>query len=177
MHEIVLLALGFAQIGITAFGGGLSMLALIEYQLVTKYGWMSKEAFNRLVAVSQVTPGPIAINAATFAGYEKLGVLGSAVATISLVLAPIILLIIVSLILRRVTPENNKKFKTMLRPIVAGLLTLSLVSPLTATVKNGVIAIILLIFGIVLLKKVPFFKNNPAAMLILFGIFGAFALR
>ena len=73
MTKVLELVWAFFQVGITAFGGGLSTLPLIQYQLVVKNGWMTDEGFNQLVAVSQVTPGPIAINAATFAGYQQAG--------------------------------------------------------------------------------------------------------
>ena len=77
MTKIFELVWAFLQVGITAFGGGLSTLPLIEYQLVIKTGWMTGDGFNQLVAISQVTPGPIAINAATFAGYQQAGFWGS----------------------------------------------------------------------------------------------------
>ena len=77
MTKILELVWAFLQVGITAFGGGLSTLPLIEYQLVIKNGWMTGDGFNQLVAISQVTPGPIAINAATFAGYQQAGFWGS----------------------------------------------------------------------------------------------------
>ena len=89
MTKVLELVWAFFQVGITAFGGGLSTLPLIQYQLVVKNGWMTDEGFNQLVAVSQVTPGPIAINAATFAGYQQAGLWGSLAATLALVSAPV----------------------------------------------------------------------------------------
>lgn len=167
----------FLQVGITAFGGGLSTLPLIEYQLVTRTGWMTSAQFNQMVAVSQVTPGPIAINAATFAGYEEAGVLGSIAATLALISAPIAALCVVLAVLKRVSPEKSKAFKVMLRPVVAGLLTLSIVSPFTATWNNGFTAVALFGAGVLLIKFCRFFKEYPAAMLIIFGIFGAMFLK
>ena len=166
----------FLQVGITAFGGGLSTLPLIEYQLVTRTGWMTAEQFNQMVAVSQVTPGPIAINAATFAGYEEAGVAGSIAATLALIAAPIAALCIILSLLKRVSPEKSKAFKLMLRPVVAGLLTLPIVSPFTATWKNGYLAVLLFCAGVVLIKRCRFFKEYPAALLVIFGIFGAIFL-
>ena len=167
----------FIQVGISAFGGGLSTLPLIEYQLVTKNGWMGADEFNQMLAVSQVTPGPIAINAATYAGYKEAGFFGSLFSTLGVVAAPILALCVVLLVLKRVSPESSGKFKTMLRPVVAGLLTLSIVTPLVSTWKNGPAAAVLFVLGVLLLKKAAFFKNRPAVMLILFGLFGAVFLR
>ena len=175
--EILALVSAFFQVGITAFGGGLSTLPLIQYQLVIKNGWMTNDGFNQLVAVSQVTPGPIAINAATFAGYQQAGFLGSLAATLALVSAPVAALCVIIALLKRVSPEGGRKFKSMLRPIVAGLLTLSVVSPLTATFDNGWKAAALFCVGVLLIKYCGFIKDHPTVMLLSFGIFGAVFLR
>lgn len=177
MTKIIELVWAFAQIGITAFGGGLSTLPLIEYQLVTKNSWLDAAGFGKLVAVSQMTPGPIAVNAATFAGYIEAGFAGSAAATLAIVAAPLLALSAVLLVLKRVSPEGSKKFKLMLRPIVAGLLTLSIISPLITTWNNGVKAMLLFAAGIALLRRCRFFKEYPVAMLVIFGILGAIFMR
>lgn len=170
------LAVAFSQVGICAFGGGLSSLPLIEYQLVTLRHWLTAAQFNQVLALSLVTPGPIAINAATFIGFQQAGFWGSVVATLSLTAAPILALSIVIMLLQQVSAERSKKFKFLLRPIVAGLLSLSLVSPLTSTVKNGFPAIGMFILGILLIKFNSYFRENPAILLLLFGIIGAFFL-
>ena len=69
----------FFRIGLFSFGGGLAMLPLI-FQSVQDFGFMSAEEFSDLVALSQVTPGPIAVNAATYVGFNYSGVLGAGVA-------------------------------------------------------------------------------------------------
>lgn len=171
--KLLQLIWAFMQVGITAFGGGLSTLPLIEYQLVIKNGWMTAEQFNQMVAISQVTPGPVAINAATFAGYQQAGFLGALFSTLALICAPIAALSLILFALKRVSPERSKAFKLMLRPVVAGLLTLSIFSPLTSTLRNGVAAAALFAAGLALIKYCRFFKEYPAAMLIIFGIFGA----
>ena len=74
------LFLSFLQIGTFSFGGGLAMLPLI-FQSVRDFGMMSPQDFSDLVALSQVTPGPIAVNAATFVGFNYAGLLGAIIAT------------------------------------------------------------------------------------------------
>ena len=69
--------------------------------------------------------------------------------------------------------DESRKFKEMLRPIVAGLLMLSLVPPLTVTAKNGVLAMAMLIVGILLIRTCRFFKNYPPVLLVIYGIIGA----
>ena len=99
------LFLVFIQIGIFGFGGGYSMISLIQGQVVTQYHWMTMQEFTDVVAISQMTPGPIGINAATYCGYtavhnaglsESMAILGSAVATFALVLPSLILMILIS---------------------------------------------------------------------------------
>ncbi len=176
MSALFELAAAFAQVGICAFGGGLSSLPLIEYQIVTKTGWLTPEAFAQVLALSQVTPGPIAINAATFVGYQQAGFLGSLTATFFLTAAPICALSLVLLLLKRASAENSKKFKTLLRPVVAGLLSLSLISPLTSTWNNGLLASAMLAAGIISLQKVKILRENPPILLFLFGVIGIFFL-
>ena len=99
------LFLVFIQIGIFGFGGGYSMISLIQGQVVTQYHWMTMQEFTDVVAISQMTPGPIGINAATYCGYtavhnaglsESMAISGSAVATFALVLPSFILMILIS---------------------------------------------------------------------------------
>lgn len=173
MSILLDLASSFAQIAAGAFGGGLSTLPLIEYQLVRATEWLSPGQFNQVLALSQVTPGPIAVNAATFVGYQQAGVAGSLVSTLSIVAVPVLILTFVLFALKRVDPEKSRKFKENLRPIVAGLLSLSLVSPLTATAGNGGIAVLMLILGIILMNTSRFFKKYPPVLLVIYGIIGS----
>ncbi|MEG1642005.1 MAG: chromate transporter [Synergistaceae bacterium] len=176
MSALLALVSAFAQVGICAFGGGLSTLPLIEYQLVVRTGWVTTEQFAQILALSQVTPGPIAVNAATFVGYQQAGPLGALIATTTIVATPLIILCIVLAILKQTSEEKSKTFKKLLRPIVAGLLSLSLISPLTSTIANGYKAVLLFVTGLALLKFVKFFKEHPPVMLFFFGIIGIFFL-
>jgi len=176
MRMLFELASAFLQVGIVAFGGGLSSLPLIRYQIVTRTGWLNEEAFNQVLALSQVTPGPIAINAATFVGYQQAGVWGSLVATLALVAAPVCALSIVLAILQKFSAEKGRKFKSLLRPLVSGLLTLSIISPLRATAGNGYFAVALFAAGVALINYCKFIRERPAIMLFLFGAAGAFLL-
>ena len=177
MTRICELVWAFLQVGITAFGGGLSSLPLIQYQLVIKNGWLTDDGFNQLVAVSQVTPGPIAINAATFAGYQQAGFYGALAATLALVSAPVAALCVILALLKRVSPDGSKRFKAMLRPVVAGLLTLSVVSRFMATWENGLKASLLFCTGVFLIKYCKIVKDYPSVMLLCFGVIGAVFLR
>lgn len=87
------LFLSFVKIGLFGFGGGLAILSLIQHE-VESYGWMSQAEFVDIVAISQVTPGPIGINCATYVGYTATGsVLGSALATFAIILPSLIIML------------------------------------------------------------------------------------
>lgn len=87
------------KIGLFTFGGGYAMLALFENEFVSKKGWMEKEEFLDMVAIAESTPGPIAINSATYVGYKKMGPLGSAIATLGVVLPSFTIIFFISLFL------------------------------------------------------------------------------
>lgn len=132
----------FFIIGLFGFGGGYGMLSLIQGEVVHHWHWMTTSEFTDIVAISQMTPGPIGINSATYCGYtavhnlgygEFVSILGSAVATFALVLPSLILMILISKMFLRYmnTPLVQSVFRG-LRPAVVGLLgaaTLLLMTP------------------------------------------------
>ena len=122
----------FFIIGLFGFGGGYGMLSLIQHEVVKNHHWLSSAEFTNIVAISQMTPGPIGINSATYCGYTAvhnatgsmmLGTLGSLLATFALVVPSLVLMIVISkMFLKHMTsPAVRGVFKT-LRPAVVGLL-------------------------------------------------------
>lgn len=87
------------KIGLFTFGGGYAMLALLENEFVSEKKWISKEEFLDMTAIAESTPGPIAINSATYIGYKKEGVLGSLVATIGVCIPSFVIIFAISLFL------------------------------------------------------------------------------
>lgn len=122
----------FFKIGLFGFGGGYGMLSLIQQEVVKNHPWMSSADFTDIVAISQMTPGPVGINSATYAGYTALQntgadpwmcVLGSSVATFSLVLPSLILMLLISRYFMKYA--NHRAVRSVfdgLRPVVVGLL-------------------------------------------------------
>ena len=87
----------FFKIGLFGFGGGYAMLSMIQGEVVTRYGWVSSQEFTDIVAISQMTPGPIGINAATYVGFTSTGsIWGSVIATFAVVLPSFILMLTIS---------------------------------------------------------------------------------
>ena len=132
----------FFEIGLFGFGGGYGMLSLIQHETVEHWHWLSSSEFTDIVAISQMTPGPIGINSATYCGYtavsnagysSSMAVFGSAVATFALVLPSLILMILISrMFMRYMNTHTVQSVFTGLRPAVVGLLgaaTLLLMTP------------------------------------------------
>lgn len=122
----------FFKIGLFGFGGGYGMLSLIQHETVERAHWLSTAEFTDIVAISQMTPGPIGINSATYCGYtaihnagygELMAMLGSATATVALVLPSLILMILIScLFMRYMNTRHVRSVFAGLRPAVVGLL-------------------------------------------------------
>ena len=122
----------FLLIGIFGFGGGYGMLSLIQTETVVRHSWLSSAEFTNIVAISQMTPGPIGINSATYCGYaavknagygELTAILGSATATFALVLPSLVLMILISkLFMKYMDAPVVRSVFAALRPVVVGLL-------------------------------------------------------
>ena len=88
--------LTFVKVGLFSFGGGYAVLAMLQQGIVVKHGWLTAGEFTDVVAISQMTPGPIAINAATFIGFKIHGFWGAALCTFGVILAPLCLMMILT---------------------------------------------------------------------------------
>lgn len=114
----------YLKIGIFGFGGGYAMLSLIQYEVVDKYHWLTLQEFTDVVAISQMTPGPIGINSATYIGYTATGsVWGSVIATFAVCLPSFLLVLLISFFYAKF--KNNKYVAaafTGLRPMTVGLI-------------------------------------------------------
>jgi Chromate transport protein ChrA len=122
----------FFVIGLFTFGGGYAMLSLIQTQIVTAHGWLTESTFTDIVAISQMTPGPVGINCATYAGYEVMrnaganhlvGIFGSLTATIAIILPSFIIVLLMVRFYTRF--KNSKVFEGVMgwiRPAVVGLI-------------------------------------------------------
>ena len=131
------LFLTFLKVGAFSFGGGYAMLSLIG-DSVLKYGWMNEEEFLNFIGIETVIPGPIAVNMATYMGYEQGGFLGALLATIGVVLPSfVIILIVASLIKNLLKYPPVKIFIMSMRPALGGLI-LSVAITMALTVFLGV---------------------------------------
>lgn len=112
----------FVKIGLFSYGGGYAMISLLRYEAVS-HGWMTVTEFADVVAISQITPGPIAVNMATFVGFREAGIAGSLVATLGVSLPSFVLVLIVLRFLSRFKASSAVQSVLFgLRPAVAGMI-------------------------------------------------------
>lgn len=178
------LFLTFLKIGVFSFGGGLATIALIQHDVVEKQGWLTSQEFTDIVATSQITPGPVGINTATYTGYtaivnagysEWMGILGAFIASFSVILIPVILMLIVSKFLLK--HKDNRTITTtmsVLRLAVVGLVAaaaLLLVTPETFGNVSPQLWISIGIFAVVFIASLKF-KASPILMILLSGVAG-----
>ena len=171
----------FFKIGCFAFGGGYAVIPLISKYVVEEHAWISTREFIDLISISQMTPGPIAINSATFVGQNVHGFLGSILATAGLVLPQFILMMILGYFLF----SKGKKFKIMdysLLGIKAGVVSLIFITTLklfqSSVFPEGLklegmslAALISFVLGFILyMKKVDLFKLIGLGAVIGIGI-------
>ncbi|MDR3061828.1 MAG: chromate transporter [Dysgonamonadaceae bacterium] len=165
------LFISYFKIGLFGFGGGYAMLSLIQHEVVEQYGWISQQEFTDIVAISQMTPGPIGINSATYIGYSATNnILGSFIATFAVCLPSFIILLIIAgaFVKFRTNRYVDDAFKG-LRPATVGLIAsaaLLLMNPENFIDHKS---IIIFIAAFVLTM---FYKVHPILMIILAGISG-----
>ena len=187
MMIFVELLCSFLMIGLFSFGGGYGMLSVIQGEVVTRHAWLTAAEFTDIVAVSQMTPGPIGINSATYVGYtavfnatgnELLAVLGSLTASFAVMLPSIVLMLIVSRFFMKYSKHKNvENVFRLLRPAVVGLIASAALllmteenfgSPAETPLQFGV-SVALFVAAFVAMK---FYKVSPILILLLAGVFG-----
>lgn len=120
---IIKLFLAFAKVGAFSIGGGYAMLPFIQKEVIDKHGWLTIKEFSDILAISQMTPGPVAVNSATFVGYKLAGFWGSVAATTGVVLPSFLMILAIATFFVKVYERKEVKaiFKGI-RPAVLGLL-------------------------------------------------------
>ena len=166
----------FFKIGLFGFGGGYAMLSMIQGEVVTRYGWVSSQEFTDIVAISQMTPGPIGINAATYVGFTSTGsVVGSVIATFAVVLPSFILMLTISKFFLKYQkhPIIASVFEG-LRPGVVGLLAaaaLVLMNRENFGTYNWQILTSIILFAGTFIASYRY-KVNPILLIVICGIIG-----
>ena len=174
----------FFKIGLFGFGGGYAMISMIQGELVTRHEWLSSNEFTDIIAISQMTPGPIGINSATYVGYSAVvnagyshavGILGSTIATVSVVLPSFILMVLISKFFLKYQkhPIIASVFEG-LRPGVVGLLAaaaLVLMNRENFGTYNWQILTSIILFAGTFIASYRY-KVNPILLIVICGIIG-----
>lgn len=165
------LFLVYLKIGIFGFGGGYAMLSLIQYEVVEKHQWITSQEFTDIVAISQMTPGPIGINSATYIGYTATNsVLGSIVATFAVCFPSFLLVLLISYFFNKF--KRNRYVEaafTGLRPMTVGLIGAA--SLLLMNEENFIDwkSILIFVGAFILSWK---YKTHPILIICLAGVAG-----
>lgn len=172
------LFLSFLQIGLFSFGGGYAAMPLIQGQVVTGHGWLTMSEFTDLITISQMTPGPIAVNSATFVGLKIAGVPGAVVATAGCILPScIIVTILAKLYLKYRQMDLLQGVLKSLRPAVVAMIASAGILILVTAFwgSSAVIAlagtkwsmVVIFVICLILLRKT---KINPIWVMVLAGV-------
>lgn len=171
------LLLSFMQIGLLSIGGGYAALPIIQQQVVDLHSWLSNQQFADILTISQMTPGPIAINAATFTGTKVAGLYGAMICTLGVVIPSFVIVLLLSFLYYRYRQLNAMQAVLKgLRPAVVALIASAGISLIrTAFWAEGSVAlntinwesVILFVVALFILRK---YKQGPVQVMLLCGV-------
>lgn len=169
MSVFIKLFLTFLKIGAFSFGGGYAVLALIQEEVIEGTRWITPEDFIDIVAIAEMTPGPIAVNSSTFVGFKVGSFAGSAIATLGVVLVPVTVTLLVSVYYNRFKhlKQVNRVIRGI-RPAVMGLIAAACfnIGKVSIVDIKGVIIALLVFAGVYKLKL------NPIIAILFSGVLG-----
>ncbi len=174
------LFLTFFEIGLFTFGGGYAMISLIREKALA-LGWLTEEELLNMIAVSESTPGPIAVNMATFVGSTQGGILGSLVATLGVVLPSFIIILLISALIRNFLKYKGvQAFLGGVRPCVVALILATAVTMALSTLLDvttlgggfapdlrGIIILAILVSVTLIFKRIKKKKPSPILMILI----------
>lgn len=171
---LIQLFISYLKIGFFGFGGGYAMLSLIHSEVVVHNGWLTNGEFSDIVAISQMTPGPIAINSATYVGYEVAGVWGSVVATIAVCLPALTIMMLLTRFFIKLHDNGYVKGVVAgMKPVVIGMImaaALMLIFPHSDEGRSFIDGWSWAIFIITLILSAR--KVNPILLILLSALIG-----
>ncbi|MDR1553089.1 MAG: chromate transporter [Prevotellaceae bacterium] len=171
---LIQLFITFFKIGLFGFGGGYAMLSMIQYEVVEAHQWLTVKEFTDIVAISQSTPGPIAINSATYIGYTAAGgsVLGSIVATFAVCLPSVIIMLIVCKFF--LAFRKNKYLSAALKGMMPAAVGLIAAAALMLMNSHNFVDYKSIIICIAAFVSAYFFKTGIIKIIVFAGVLGYF---
>ncbi len=170
------LFISFFMVGIAAYGGGVVTIPLIEHEVVIVNNWLSADELSGLIAVAQMTPGPIAVNAATFTGFRVLGFTGAVAATLGVLLPSIIICsVLIYLFARYKHLTWLAVLRKSVQPAVFGLIIAAVITYSNSSITDFITAGLAVATFIIL----TFFRDrvHPVLMILASGVAGIFLFR
>jgi len=165
------LLFSYLKIGLFGFGGGYAMLSLIRHEVVEKNSWITGGEFTDIVAISQMTPGPIGINSATYIGYVVTGdIWGSIIATVAVCLPSFVIFLCIARAYARFSSNRYiESAFSALRPVAVGLIAAVVLLLLNSENFEGWKSVLIFAAAFVLTK---FLKFHPILLILLAGVAG-----
>jgi chromate transporter len=167
----------FLMIGTVSFGGGYSMIPLIQEEVVVRHQWLTLEEFTDVIAVASMSPGPIATNSAIFIGYQQAGVMGAIISTLGTVLPSLIIILLVAAFFVKL--HNHRTVKSAfygLRAVITGLIIYAAIMfaghSYISTIFSWHSFSLLIIFSLSLFALIKL-KVHPLPVIIISGVIGA----
>lgn len=169
MDILFKLLISFFKIGLFSFGGGYAMIPFIQREVIDNNGWLSNSEFVDVIGISQMTPGPVSVNSATFVGYKTSGIVGSIFATVGITLVSFIL---VSIAYKAIDKFKESKYLKAallgMRPVLIALIINAFISLAKESYADVKSIIVTLIIGGCLLSK----KIHPILTIVIAAILG-----
>ncbi|MGE5572077.1 MAG: chromate transporter [Bacteroidota bacterium] len=159
----------FFKIGAFSFGGGYAMVPLIEQEIIARFHWLTMREFVDVIAIAEATPGPIAVNSATFVGYTTAGPLGSAAATVGVILPSFVVVVVLSwLFLKFEKAQAVQAFFAGIRPAVVALVIMAAVT----VYKSAIVDIGTALICLACLAALRFTGIDPILLLAISAVVG-----
>lgn len=179
------LFLTFLKIGAVSFGGGYGMISLVREEALS-HGWLTSDEFINMIAVAESTPGPIAINMATFIGSNEYGILGSALATLGVVLPAFLIILTISALIKNfIKYKGVQAFLSGVQPCVVALILSTALTMLLSALLGfehigdvpsinivGIIVLPIIILISFLWKKLKKKKISPILLIVISAVLG-----
>jgi len=183
MKMILALFVRFFQIGLFSIGGGYAIIPLIQEQVVNNFGWLTLQEYTDIITISQMTPGPLVVNTASFVGIRIAGFLGAVAATVGSILSGFIISIFLYNFFKK--HQNTESISNVLKALrsssvgliasaASTILLLAFFGETTLSIQGAnlnLAAVIVFIVALFLLRK---YKLNPILIMVLSGIVGLF---
>ncbi len=169
MNILLELFLTFLKIGAFSFGGGYAVLSLIQKEVIENNGWVSAKDFIDIVAIAEMTPGPIAVNSSTFVGYRVGAIPGSVIATLGVILFPFMISLLVSVYYTKFKHLSQVSYIIKgIRPATLGLIAAACIKIGRTSIADarGLVIALLAFAGVYKLKL------NPIIVILISGILG-----